>query len=401
MKILFVSTSDSRGGAARLVYELAKRVRSEGHEVLLYVSEKTMKDTWIVESKRSKWLKKSTYILDFIPGFLLSLNRNIPFTLGLFGENIDPIVDDFKPDIINFHWVGKGFVSFQEIVKQSSKKRTYLTMHDWNAFSGGYFFETEKIKTNKFLRVLSNWNLRRKAKILSNSKNKLNLIAPSNFLMGLTQKSPLARCLNVEVINNGIDTDIFCHHDKNEVRKEFGLEPNKKYILFGSVNLKNDEAKGFDLLQSAIEQQKGWFEKKAVGLLAFGSENPFQREPFLSLNLEKHYYGYFDDRSVLSRLYSSADLLLFTSKMENYPLTLLECICSGTPVLAFGVGGVPEIIDQQEKGLVIEPFDLEKFGNSIQTVIKDHRKMVKPSVDVKQMAIAYINLFLSDKTGIC
>ncbi|TRC98336.1 glycosyltransferase family 4 protein [Mesorhizobium sp. WSM4303] len=53
------------------------------------------------------------------------------------------------------------------------------------------------------------------------------------------------------------------------------------------------------------------------------------------------------------RIYPALDLLLHTSRADAMPLTILEAMASGVPVVAIGVGGVPEIVATGETGVLV------------------------------------------------
>lgn len=55
----------------------------------------------------------------------------------------------------------------------------------------------------------------------------------------------------------------------------------------------------------------------------------------------------------LHRIYPAFDLLLHTSRADAMPLTILEAMASGVPVVAIGVGGVPEIVATGETGILV------------------------------------------------
>ena len=52
-------------------------------------------------------------------------------------------------------------------------------------------------------------------------------------------------------------------------------------------------------------------------------------------------------------VYPSLDLMLHTSRADAMPLAILEAMASGVPVVAIGVGGVPEIIETGETGILV------------------------------------------------
>jgi glycosyltransferase involved in cell wall biosynthesis len=59
----------------------------------------------------------------------------------------------------------------------------------------------------------------------------------------------------------------------------------------------------------------------------------------------------------MAPLYEEADLLVLTSEFEGTPNVILEAMASGLPVVATGVGGVPEIVEQNKTGFIIQPYD--------------------------------------------
>lgn len=391
MRILIVSTNDNRGGAAKCAYRLGKSLIKKGHSVLMFVLEKSINEEWVEESKYPKLIKKLNHILDVVPGILLWKDKNVPFTLGIFGERLDFIINSFRPDIINFHWTGKGFVSFKEIVKQSRKNNTVLTLHDWNTFTGGSFYEIPKEK-EKERSALAKWNIQRKERVLN--KEMLNIVTPSNFVKNLAKNSPILNNSFITLINNGIDLSTFKINSKKKTREKYKLEKNKKYLLLGCSA--NDRAKGYDLLVKSLLYKKEYLESKDVGLLAYGSYNPFAGQDLIKIKVEKVFLGYIASEKSVSEIYSMSDILLYPSKIENYPLTLLESIASGTPVIAYNVGGNKEIIKNERFGILIEPFKYKSFANAIENLLLKNNTLSEKdseSFSIERMTNDYLELF--------
>ena len=64
-------------------------------------------------------------------------------------------------------------------------------------------------------------------------------------------------------------------------------------------------------------------------------------------------------------------MLLFTSQEDNCPNMILEAMACGLPVVAFEVGGVPELIEHNKSGLLATPFDLGTLCDYLTTVLRD------------------------------
>jgi len=206
MRILVVSTHDSRGGAGKAAYRFSKEFIKQGEEVCLYVQSKKEKDSFIKESAIPKIVSKLRHFLDFFPGYLLSgFNTDVNFTLGLFGEDLQKVINQFKPDVINVHWTWKGFISFLQICKISRKVPVVWTMHDYSPFSDGIFYPSE-IKT-PLLKILVSVN--RKIREIVFKRSNITFVSPSKFLLNEFNKSKMSKASNGYTINNGIDLTMF------------------------------------------------------------------------------------------------------------------------------------------------------------------------------------------------
>ena len=69
--------------------------------------------------------------------------------------------------------------------------------------------------------------------------------------------------------------------------------------------------------------------------------------------------------------YQSLDLYLNTSLHEGIPLSILEAMACGKPVVAPKVGGIPEIISHEENGVLIEAREPKKIADSCLRLMQD------------------------------
>jgi glycosyltransferase involved in cell wall biosynthesis len=94
----------------------------------------------------------------------------------------------------------------------------------------------------------------------------------------------------------------------------------------------------------------------------------------LGIDEDVHFLG-FVDPSQMPAHYASADLFVLPSRMENFPLVLLEAMASGLPVVATAVGGVPEIVVDGETGLLVPPHQPEAFADAVNALLDDPERM--------------------------
>lgn len=92
--------------------------------------------------------------------------------------------------------------------------------------------------------------------------------------------------------------------------------------------------------------------------------------------------GVCDD--ILERM-AGADAFLLPSKWEGMPMTIIEAMGTGLPVIAARVGGVPDMVSDGESGLLIAP-TAEALAQAVERLIKDERLRERLGTQAKQDA---------------
>jgi glycosyltransferase involved in cell wall biosynthesis len=70
-------------------------------------------------------------------------------------------------------------------------------------------------------------------------------------------------------------------------------------------------------------------------------------------------------RRDVPRLLKAADLFLLTSISEGIPLTLIEAMAAGLPIVATNVGGVGEVVENGVTGVLVRVGDSEAIAQQI------------------------------------
>ena len=74
----------------------------------------------------------------------------------------------------------------------------------------------------------------------------------------------------------------------------------------------------------------------------------------------------------LLTLYQGAVAVLVPSRVEeNFPLTILEAMAAGKPVIASDVGGIPEIVEDRANGILVKPLDLHGWTEAVMRIYHD------------------------------
>jgi len=144
-------------------------------------------------------------------------------------------------------------------------------------------------------------------------------------------------------------------------REEVGISPKRKIIGFiGRL----EHVKGCDQFIEAMAN----IMRKALDFCAVIVGDGPEREA-LEILVKRRGLGervnFFGFRNDPERVLQSLDVLVLSSRNEGIPLTLLEAMAQGVPVVATQVGGVPEVIRDGVNGLLVAPGEPAKLAEAI------------------------------------
>src|SRR6266513_2576643 len=124
---------------------------------------------------------------------------------------------------------------------------------------------------------------------------------------------------------------------RDEVRRDFGI--SDKFLVLHMSNLR--PVKRIDLLLRTIAESKNRARLRLF-ILAGGPFDPY--EPLLDKLGLRDCVIVHQNRAVVEEYLEAADAGLYTSEYESFGLSILETAIYGQPVIAFRVGGIPEVI---------------------------------------------------------
>jgi len=188
----------------------------------------------------------------------------------------------------------------------------------------------------------------------------------SEFMRGET-----VRLLNVsrpiEVIHNFFEP-LPAARSRSEVRASLGVAEHEALILHLS-NLR--PLKRIDLLLQTVARLDPGTAGKLV-ILAGDSFAPFTAEVArLGLGARVVVRERVTD---IENYLQAADLGLFTSETESFCLSILELMNFGCPSVAFAVGGIPEVVDSGETGLLVPFGDVAAMTEAVKSLVSDPKR---------------------------
>jgi glycosyltransferase involved in cell wall biosynthesis len=378
MKILILSTFDLKGGAAKAAFRLFESLlKFPGVEIKMLVKEKSSNNSYVIfqDSIFSKYFASIMQAFDnLLLIFYPKRSRALFSSAFVSQDSILEIINEFRPDVINIHWINNGFLSLQQISKFPNIPIVF-SMHDMWITTGGCHYSLDCLKfQNKCFSCeqlnsrshydLSTFNFNRKVKLIEKSKREISFIGLSTWISELAKKSKIVGERVVVNLPNPINTEFYKPFNKKYCRELLGVDCSKKILLYGAVNATTNKIKGFEHLKNAFNS----IDSNEHLLVVFGnSEEDFE----LDCDIEVLKLGFIHDELTMRALYNAADLFLLPSIQENLSNSIMESLSCGVPVVAFDIGGNSDMVKHRVTGYLAKPFDSLDFANGINYVLEN------------------------------
>ncbi len=195
------------------------------------------------------------------------------------------------------------------------------------------------------------------------------------FAVSEFSKTDISRCYGVptekvRVTYNGVDAAFFSgQRDAGQ-----GDRGAATLLFCGRLNGPREQ-KGIDVLLNSLPLV---VRQHDVVLLIIGTGPRLDQYRALAEELDLspsvRFLG-FVEHDEMPEQYARADVFVLPSRREGFPLVLPEALASGLPVVATGVGGVPEIIADGETGLLVAPEDPHALAEAINSLLSDPERM--------------------------
>lgn len=247
------------------------------------------------------------------------------------------VLNELKPDVV----VGSEYnpTVLQALYYCKSKKVPFISWTDGTLFS-----ERNRNFVQKFLRKLV--VSKADAFIASSTKSK-----EAQIFYGADEKKCHISYLAVDV--------------EKYIQEPQG-KGEGKILCVGSLI----ERKGVDLLLQALAKVESDY---SLYLAGDGEEKVALKTLAEDLRISNkvHFLGQLN-RAELLKHYADSDLFVFPTREDCFALVILEAMCAGLPIVCSKYAdGAYDLIEENVNGLIVDPYDAEKFASSIDAILSD------------------------------
>ena len=173
----------------------------------------------------------------------------------------------------------------------------------------------------------------------------------------------------ISLVPNAIDLRRFSPGEasRDEAKARLGLPAGSRIVAgVGRLN----PQKNFGLFLDIAAQLAARFPNVHFLLAGDGPEEKMLREKAAALGIASRilFSGYVSNTRLV---YLAADVLLMPSRYEGLPMTLLEAMAMGLPVVASKLDGIAEVIGDGEEGFLVPPADAALFVERTASLLTD------------------------------
>jgi glycosyltransferase involved in cell wall biosynthesis len=367
LHVLMVNTRQTGSGAGRAGETLAAELGCRGHAVHAYVAANPTQDPRNRPSSHWRLLAQRTRFARWGLPDLLD-----PFSFAW------PARPEFAgADILHLHNLHGSYLSLGALPLWAGLKPTIWTLHDhwpltgncatphacerWRSACGrcpnvGVYPMPDR-DTSRFYRWL-------KPRLFAWAAPRL--VTPSIWLGERARRLPQLAMLPWRVIRYPIDCETFRPApDRAVLRRKLGLDETRPTVVMSGADW-SDHFKGPDQAIAALHRAAAALPR--LQLLIIGR---FGEDLLAQAGLPGVALPFLAGRAALAEAYAAADVLLFPSRAENYPLTILEAFACETPAVAYDVGGIPEQIEDGWNGYVARDGHPDELAAGLVRLLRD------------------------------
>jgi len=351
-----------RGGLERVMFDEIAWLESAGHQVAHFSTAHPLNDL-------SPWREHFVPYMELGGQAELGVSEKVVAALRMFdnreaARRFTSLIDEFRPDIVHIHGIHRQLSPSILDVARRRAIPVVQTLHDYHQVcpadtllkGGGAICEPRACGKHWFGAAIINRCVRGSLAASSLSaletgyqrsrgayeKTVRRFICPSAFLADRMAEGGLR--VPCDVVPNAVSIQ-----DENP-------RPRAEYVLYAG---RLSPEKGISVLLEAA---------KRAGLpVMVAGEGPLD-EVLRRQHPEASFRGRLSGEGVQGLIDEALACAVPSIWYENAPLSVLEPMASGVPVVASAIGGVPELIEDGVSGLLVTPGNVDALASALMRV---------------------------------
>jgi glycosyltransferase involved in cell wall biosynthesis len=256
-----------------------------------------------------------------------------------------------RPDLVHVHIpVKSGLLA---LWMRKKFKTEFVVSEHWGIYND--VVEDRYEKKNTAFRRLTTMIIEKASRFLS----------VSNFLAQGVNEKVIRK--DYTVVPNVVNTGLFKLHEPTD------RQVTRFIHVSNMIDLKNPEG---ILRAFRLFLQK----RQDVELVMVGDQDPAIRQVATDLGMQAfvEFTGEIAYAAVAEKM-AGAHALVHFSDMENSPCVIGEALCCGLPVIATAVGGIPELVTE-ENGRLVQPRDIEGLCEAMDSMVTGYTEFDRESI---------------------
>jgi glycosyltransferase involved in cell wall biosynthesis len=401
-----LSDAEAKGGAGIAASRLAEALQRSGHRVTRIVHLAGGQD----QSWNTLSLDSDSSLRRITRAMLPSRIRKTLETQSA-QQRLDEALDILSPDVVNvnnLHSYGSRRAGWSEgLVKIcAGHAPTVWTLHDMWSFTGrcAYSYDCRKFLTGCDAtcptptehpalaprKIAGAWESRRQ---LFSIHHGLVAVAPSRW-MAQEAQAGLWASHRIEVIPYGLPLNVYRPLDRAFAREALGIRVRGPVLMLAADDLA-ERRKGMSVFLDALR----FVSQRPLTLLTIGAGSlTYDENEIFPFHL-----AYVQDEHRKTLAYNAADIFVHPAPVDNLPIVVMESIACGTPVVAFPIGGVSDLVRPEQTGWIADAVSAQALASEIQQAVNDLdrgidlrptcRRVAETEFDIDLQARRYLELY--------
>jgi glycosyltransferase involved in cell wall biosynthesis len=347
IRVLRVIARLNMGGPALHVTYLARGLQARGYETTLVAG-----DVARGEESMSFVARRAGVDVVRLPGLSRELS---PLRDAIAALRVARLIRRVRPDIVHTHTAKAGAVG-RVAALLAGRGRRPVVVHTFHGHVlRGYFGSAGTLLFRAIETALARWTDR--------------LVAVSPEVRDELVALHVAPRRKFSVVRLGIELEprVRFDGDPAEVRRRHGI--GAETFVVGWFGRMTAVKRTDDLLATLAALRERGVDALLL-LVGDGDDRERLEQGAHDLALARSclFVGYQED---VAPWYAICDAVVLTSASEGTPVTIIEALAAGRPVVATDVGGVPDVVDEGETGFLVAPHDTAALAERLETLARD------------------------------